>query len=118
MNAAVKVLSALAQSSRLDVFRHLVQQGPSGMAAGQIGEQLGIPAATLSFHLAQLASAGLVQSRREGRSIIYSAAYEVVNDLIGFLTEKCCARDATSCAVESIGRKSSGKRKIAIAARR
>jgi len=118
MKAAVDVLSALAQSSRLEVFRHLVQRGASGVAAGQIGEQLGIPPATLSFHLAQLANAGLVQARREGRSIIYSAAYEVMNDLIGFLTEKCCAGDATSCAVKSVGEKASGKKKTAVAAHR
>jgi ArsR family transcriptional regulator len=87
---AVEALGALAQESRLAVFRLLVQQGPDGMPAGRIAEALGIPPATLSFHLAQLGHAGLVLSRRDGRRIIYSADYAGMQDLIAFLTEKCC----------------------------
>jgi ArsR family transcriptional regulator len=88
--AAVFALGALAQESRLEVFRLLVRQGPAGMAAGGVAEALGIPPATLSFHLAQLGHAGLVRSRREGRRVIYSADYDGMRDLIAFLTEKCC----------------------------
>jgi len=87
---AVAALGALAQESRLEVFRLLVQQGPGGMPAGHVGEALGIPPATLSFHLAQLGHAGLVRSRREGRRVIYSADYAGMQELIAFLTEKCC----------------------------
>ena len=89
-NAAIEALGALAQESRLAVFRLLIQQGPDGMPAGHVAEALGIPPATLSFHLAQLGHAGLVLSRRDGRRIIYSADYAGIRELIAFLTEKCC----------------------------
>lgn len=89
-NTAIEALGALAQESRLAVFRLLIQQGPDGMPAGHVAEALGIPPATLSFHLAQLGHAGLVLSRRDGRRIIYSADYGGIRDLIAFLTEKCC----------------------------
>ena len=87
---AVQTLSALAQESRLAIFRLLVQAGPEGLAAGAIGEKLGLPPATLSFHLAGLTRAGLAQSRQEGRFVIYSADYAAMNALVGFLTENCC----------------------------
>ena len=90
MKRAVQTLSALAQESRLAIFRHLVQAGPQGLAAGAIGEQLGLPPATLSFHLAGLTRAGLAQSRQDGRFVIYSADYAAMNALLGFLTENCC----------------------------
>ena len=89
-DAAVFALGALAQESRLEVFRLLVRQGPEGMPAGQVAEALGIPPATLSFHLAQLGHAGLVRSRREGRRIIYSADYDGMRELMAFLSDKCC----------------------------
>jgi len=95
----VAALAALAQESRLDIFRLLVQAGAEGVAAGQIGERLGLPSATLSFHLNQLKHANLVTFRREGRSLIYSAAYPVMNDLLGYLTENCCQGDAACCGV-------------------
>ncbi|MDX1514082.1 MAG: metalloregulator ArsR/SmtB family transcription factor [Gammaproteobacteria bacterium] len=88
---AVNTLAALAQPSRLAVFRLLVRAGPAGLAAGEIAERLDIPSATLSFHLAQLSQAGLVAGRRAGRSIIYAADYRAMDGLIGYLTEKCCA---------------------------
>jgi ArsR family transcriptional regulator, arsenate/arsenite/antimonite-responsive transcriptional repressor len=98
----VPALAALAQENRLDVFRLLVQAGPEGMAAGHIADKLGIVAATLSFHLAQLKHAGLVKVRRDGRSLIYAADYARMNGLIDFLTENCCggdaARQAAACA--------------------
>lgn len=87
---AVEALGALAQESRLDVFRLLVKHGPSGLPAGAIGEKLDIPAPTLSFHLSQLSRAGLVKSRRESRSIIYSADYDSIQGVINFLMENCC----------------------------
>ena len=91
---ALKALGALAQETRLAIFRLLVQAGPEGRAAGTIGEKLGIPPATLSFHLAQLAGAGLVRSRQDGRFIYYSADFGAMNALVGFLTENCCGGNA------------------------
>ncbi len=95
----IAALAALAQETRLDIFRLLVQAGPEGRAAGQVGERLGLPSATLSFHLNQLRHAGLVTFRREGRSLIYVAEYAVMNSLLGFLTENCCQGDASGCGV-------------------
>jgi DNA-binding transcriptional ArsR family regulator len=94
MNQAVQALGALAQSTRLSIFRLLVQAGPEGMAAGSIGAQLGLPPATLSFHLAGLTRAGLAQSRQEGRFVIYSADFEGMGRLLAFLTEDCCSGKA------------------------
>jgi len=96
---AIVALAALAQGSRLDVFRLLVQAGTGGMAAGQIAERLGVPANTLSFHLNQLRHAGLVRFRRESRSLIYAAEYEAMNGLLSYLTENCCQGDAAGCDV-------------------
>ena len=87
---AVQALSALAQDSRLAVYRLLVQAGPDGMAASEIAERLGIPANTLSFHLKTLSHADLVQARQEGRFIYYSTHYERMNALLEFLTDNCC----------------------------
>ena len=91
---ALKALGALAQDTRLAIFRLLVQAGPEGRAAGTIGKQLGIPPATLSFHLTQLAGAGLVRPRQDGRFIYYSADFGAMNALVGFLTENCCGGNA------------------------
>ena len=96
---AIATLAALAQESRLDVFRLLVQAGADGISAGQIGERLGLPSATLSFHLNQLKQAGLITFRREGRSLIYMAEYDAMNALLGYLTENCCQGDAAGCGV-------------------
>lgn len=90
INEAVVALSALAQESRLAVFRMLVKAGEDGFAAGEIAETLSIPPATLSFHLKELAHAGLVLSRKEGRSIIYSMNSKGIKCLMGFLIEDCC----------------------------
>jgi ArsR family transcriptional regulator len=87
---AIQALSALAQESRLSIFRLLIQAGPGGMPAGAIGEALELPPATLSFHLAGLTRAGLAQSRQDGRFVIYSASFENMNALVEFLTENCC----------------------------
>jgi DNA-binding transcriptional ArsR family regulator len=96
---AIAALVALAQESRLDVFRLLVQAGTEGLPAGQIAERLGMPPNSLSFHLNQLRHAGLVTFRRESRSLIYVAEYAAMNDLLAYLTENCCQGDAASCGV-------------------
>jgi len=95
--AALVALAALAQESRLDIFRILVQAGPDGMAAGLIGEHLGLPSATLAFHLKELKNAGLVTFTRKGRSLIYAAEYPAMNALLFYLTENCCGRPANQC---------------------
>jgi DNA-binding transcriptional ArsR family regulator len=93
---AVTALAALAQDNRLDVFRLLVQAGPDGMPAGAVAEALDLAPNTLTFHFDRLRMAGLVTVRRDGRSMIYAARYETMNDLLGFLTENCCG--GVSCA--------------------
>jgi len=93
---AIQSLSALAQETRLAIFRLLVQAGPNGLAAGVIGEKLDLPPATLSFHLAGLTRAGLAQSRQDGRFVIYSASFENMNGLVDFLTQNCCG--GAACA--------------------
>ena len=93
---ALEALSALAQPSRLAVDRLLVQQGPQGLPAGAIGAKLELPPATLSFHLAHLSRAGPVKSRHDGRFIIYTADFQNMDALVGYLTENCCG--GQSCA--------------------
>jgi ArsR family transcriptional regulator, arsenate/arsenite/antimonite-responsive transcriptional repressor len=105
---AVRALSALAQDSRLEVYRLLVQAGPAGMAASEIADRLRIPANTLSFHLKTLSHAGLVHARQEGRFIYYSTHYEQMDALLGFLTENCCGgRSCVPAAVSSRKRQTS-----------
>jgi DNA-binding transcriptional ArsR family regulator len=94
---AIAALAALAHDTRLDVFRMLVQAGRDGIPAGAIGDRLGVPSATLSFHLNQLRHAGLVTFNREGRSLIYVAEYSAMNDLLAYLTENCCQGDIGAC---------------------
>src|SRR5215472_4412458 len=98
MEDAIKRLSALAQDGRLEVFRLLVKAGPEGRAAGDIARALGIQANTLSAQLLVLANARLVRARREGRSIIYSANFESISDLLVFLMEDCCGSRSEVCA--------------------
>jgi DNA-binding transcriptional ArsR family regulator len=93
---AVTALAALAQDTRLAAYRMLVEAGPAGLPAGEISARLGLPAATASFHLAQLSRAGLLVSRPQGRFVIYSADFERMNALLGFLTDNCCGGE--SCA--------------------
>lgn len=104
-NTVVAALAALAQSSRLAIFRLLVEAGPEGLAVNRIGERLDIAPATLSFHLKSLAQAGLLQARQEGRFIYYSANYEVMDDLIGFLTDNCCNGGSCLPKTAALGRK-------------
>jgi ArsR family transcriptional regulator, arsenate/arsenite/antimonite-responsive transcriptional repressor len=96
---AIITLSALAQESRLTIFRTLVQAGPDGMAAGKISETTDIPPSSLSFHLKEMSYAGIVNSRQESRYIFYSANFMVMNELLAFLTENCCA--GVACGVET-----------------
>jgi ArsR family transcriptional regulator, arsenate/arsenite/antimonite-responsive transcriptional repressor len=98
---ALAALAALAQESRLDIFRLLIQAGQQGMSAGRIADRLGLPSATLSFHLSQLRHAGLIRFRRDGRSLIYAAEYAVMNDLLTYLTENCCRGDRGACEVDT-----------------
>lgn len=105
----ITALAALAQESRLAVFRLLVQVGPAGLAASKIAEILGVPPSSLSFHLKELSYADLVISRQEGRFVIYSANIANMNSLIGFLTENCCGGNPcvstatpTCCDTESV----------------
>jgi len=90
----VKALAALAQSTRLAIFRLLVSAGPEGLAAGKIAQKLKVSPATLSFHFKTLSHAGLVESRQDGRFIYYAANFKVMNGMVDYLTENCCAGEA------------------------
>lgn len=89
---ALAALGALAQESRLDLYRLLVTVGPEGLPAGVISERIGVPPGSLTFHLQQLVRARLITQRRLGRQLIYSAEYGTMNDLLAYLTENCCGR--------------------------
>ena len=91
MSIAIKALGALAHETRLTIFRMLVQAGESGLPAGQLAKELKIPNTTLSFHLKELTHVELVIARQESRFIYYSANFETMNGLLGYLTENCCA---------------------------
>lgn len=105
--AAIDALGALAQEHRLVLFRLLVQAGENGMSAGRLADALGIPNSSLSFHLAHLMRAGLIEQRRDGRSLIYSANYAAMNALVGYLMENCCGgADCAPVAVPMPERKS------------
>lgn len=95
----VRSLAALAHAHRLQVFRALVVAGPQGMTPGVMAEGVGIAPTSLSFHLKELMNAGLVTQERQGRNLVYRAAYDQMNELLGYLTENCCA--GTECAVEA-----------------
>ena len=97
-NQVVKALSALAQPTRLAIYRLLVEHGPEGLAAGQIAERLKVAPATLSFHFRTLSHAGLVESKQDGRFIYYAANFAVMNGMVDYLTENCCGGNADACA--------------------
>lgn len=97
IEAAVNIFAALAQASRLAILRLLIERGPNGILAGAIADQLGLPASTTSFHLATLERAGLVQSTRQGRQMIYAARFMALRSLLAFLTESCCGGDPVLC---------------------
>ena len=96
--AAIAALGALAQETRLELFRLLVTIGPEGLPAGVVAGRLGVLPASLSFHLQQLVHAGLITQRRLSRQIIYSAKYDTMNELLAYLTENCCGQAAAVCA--------------------
>lgn len=98
--AAVGALAALAHEHRLAVYRLLVEQGPPGLPAGTIAERVGLAPSTLTFHLQHLLRAGLLTQRRASRQLYYAADFAVMNGLIGYLTENCCAGEGASCAAE------------------
>jgi len=97
MTAALAALTALANDTRLAIFRMLVQQGPDGLPAGEIGADVKVAAATLSFHLKELERAGLVHARRAGRQIFYAADHAQMRGLLTFLTEDCCGGHPEIC---------------------
>src|SRR5437868_13469379 len=101
-SSAVTALSALAQDSRLSAFRLLVRQGPQGLPAGLISEKLGVPPATLSFHLSQLTKAGLIKFRRQGRSVFYSANFNKMQSLLCYLSENCAGANGATEATTRI----------------
>ncbi|EKS72780.1 helix-turn-helix transcriptional regulator [Caballeronia sp. Lep1P3] len=106
-NLVVRALGALAHESRLAIFRILVVAGPDGVAAGEIAQQVGLAPSSLSFHLKDLSHAELIIARQEGRYVFYSANFQAMNGLIGFLTENCCAgapctaSDPSNCCGDS-----------------
>ena len=105
INAAVNALAALAQETRLSAYRALVAAGEAGLPAGELATRLDVPPATLSFHLKELAHAGLVSSRSEGRFVIYSADYAVMTALIAYLSEDCCGGRPELCLPKPATRK-------------
>lgn len=96
---AIDALGALAHEHRLKIYRALVERGPAGLAAGAIGERIGLVPSSLTFHLQSLQRAGLITQRRESRQLIYSADFEAMAALVGYLTENCCAGSAENCEV-------------------
>ncbi len=103
LNQATTALAALGQSTRLAVFRLLVQAGPEGRMPGEIVEALSLPGATLSFHLKELVAAGLIQGEPRGRHIHYRADFEAMHALVAFLTENCCGSDVSACPPTACG---------------
>ena len=101
INDALSKFDALSQETRLSAFRVLVRAGPSGLPAGALSERLGIPHNTLSFHLTHMSHAGLVRSKKNGRSVIYSANFDAVRELIGFLVKNCCSEEFASIRKDS-----------------
>lgn len=94
---AVFALAALAQETRLAIYRLLVEAGPTGVSAGEIASAVKVLPATLSFHLKELAQAGLVEARQAGRYVFYAASFRNMNELLDYLSENCCARDGVAC---------------------
>jgi len=115
--AAIAALSALAQDSRLDAYRLLVEAGSAGMPAGEVAAALDLPPNTLTFHFDRLRVAGLVTVRRESRSMIYAARYDSMNALIAYLTKNCCGGAAKKCAPRTCkpARESALRKKEAVA---
>jgi DNA-binding transcriptional ArsR family regulator len=108
---AIEALAALAQENRLDVYRLLVEAGPEGMAAGEVAARLKVSPNTLTFHFDRLRHAALVTVRREGRSMIYAARFDTMNDLLSYLADHCCDGNPARC--KPAGKKPlTGKRRV------
>ena len=105
LKQAISAFAALAQETRLQAFKMLVEAGSSGLPAGMISDRLGIAHNSLSFHLAHLTEAGLITSQKEGRKIIYIASFERIRQLMHFMVENCCSEDQVSCRVNAEGTK-------------
>ena len=101
ISQVINALGALAHEHRLKIYRSLVERGPEGLAAGVIGERVGLLPSSLTFHLQTLQRAGLITQRRESRQLIYSADFNAMNTLVGYLTENCCAGSVENCAAAS-----------------
>lgn len=106
----VIALEAIAQETRLGIYRLLVQAGPDGLPAGRIAERMKLPAPTLSFHLAQLKRGGLVACQRHGTSLVYSANFDAMNEMVGYLTENCCGRGIQCAPVCDVPRRETRRR--------
>lgn len=107
---AIKALAALAQESRLDAFRQLVQAGSSGLAAGELADRIGISPPALSFHLRGLVQAGLAHARQDGRFIFYSADFDTMQSLLSYLTENCCGGADCTAGAAAGSRRVAGSR--------
>lgn len=101
LQQAIIMFDALSQETRLKAFRLLVKAGPTGLAAGSLSERLGTPHNTMSFHLSHLSNAGIISSRKKGRSVIYSANFDATRDLISFMVEDCCSTEFASIREDS-----------------
>jgi ArsR family transcriptional regulator, arsenate/arsenite/antimonite-responsive transcriptional repressor len=110
----VQALGALAQESRLAMFRLLVKRGPDGYTPGELQEKLAIAAATLSFHLKELQRAGLLTMRRDGRFLYYSADFPAMNELLGYLTENCCSLSSRACDASCVPVKATVKKRKSV----
>ncbi len=108
----VEALSALSQESRLQIYRLLVETGPEGMQAGQIATALDLPPNTLTFHFDRLRRAALVTVRRDGRSMIYAARFDTMNDLLAYLTKNCCGGETQKCTPKSARPHKKSSRKV------
>ncbi|MBQ4853359.1 helix-turn-helix transcriptional regulator [Rhodanobacter sp. B2A1Ga4] len=113
---AITILAALAQESRLAVYRLLIEHAPEGLAASAIAEKLGLPNATLSFHLKELSHASLVSSRQSGRFIYYAPVMETMDELVGYLTDHCCSQSGGTCVTAK--RKCAPEKRVAAAGKR
>jgi ArsR family transcriptional regulator len=113
--AVIDALAALAHEYRLAIYRLLVEQGPQGLPAGTIGERVGLQPSSLTFHLQSLQRAGLITQQRASRQLIYSADYAVMNGLVGYLTDNCCAAGQSACCPPAEARvaRSARRRKAA-----
>lgn len=111
--AVIDALAALAHEHRLAIYRLLVERGPAGLPAGRIGEQVGLQPSSLTFHLQSLQRAGLIAQQRASRQLIYSADFAVMNGLVGYLTDNCCAASESGCCPESKTVRSTRRRKAA-----